>query len=131
MPTVVSEKLLDALTLAELDRAIAIAQGWVDTEINLGGYPARVWLKPDGESFSHYVNQYEPTRDQEQCGELIDEFKIRTEYCPVFSWMAGDVWEVVLGDTRLIAACKGYLSSVYGCRDCETGRWIVEVPLSD
>jgi Protein of unknown function (DUF2591) len=64
---------IDQATNAQLDYAVAVAQGWI-AELSLKD---NVLAKK-----SQYECRvcYSPTTNQAQCGELIDKFKIATDW---------------------------------------------------
>lgn len=116
---------VDKLTLLELDKAVAEAQGWVveacdqlpywiDPETNMSMYPAYTC-----------DDAYSPTTNEEHGKELIQEYNIDVYQIrwPVLKWEASckfnRVWPDptaplsawALGSTRFVAAAKAFVCS--------------------
>jgi len=91
---------IEQATPEQLDYATAVAQGW-----NLD---AGRWINQY--DFECWISEYHPTTDQQQCGELIDNFEIATS-------KQGNEWVAVLkgvityDKSRLIAVVKAFLWS--------------------
>jgi hypothetical protein len=101
-----TEIRIEEATNAQLDYAVAVAQSeeWKAKNLNT-----------DWRNNNFIFSDYHPTTNQAQCGELIDEFKISTHF-------GNDLWLakcyekdafVPCEKSRLVAACKAYLWSVY------------------
>lgn len=112
---------IDQATNEQLDYAVAVAKECFSSVEITGG----ACIVKDGFYQPEYV--YNPTANQLQCGELIDEFEICCNYlgvmsgweCRLFSSMtnlrviATECGAFCRDNSRLIAACKAFLLSVY------------------
>ncbi len=99
---------IDNATPAQLDYAVAVAQGF-EARITGGACVIK-------RGFYSIEEVYAPATDQAQCGELIDTFGIATK--PKLSknkiWIAESIgWWEVEHESRLIAAVKAFLWSKY------------------
>lgn len=109
------KKHIDELKLHEINHAVAIAQGWKYLD-DSDGLRAEYAIKNSTDCY--IASEYQPTTNQAQCGELMDKVGINTRkryFSPTKSdWSADIRGEFLQADeSRLIAACKAFLWSVY------------------
>ena len=112
---------IDDATNAQLDYAAAVGQGWVlrtfgdleDVEKSLGMGEMFIWTK--GKEVLYSLHLYRPTTDQLHGGELIDNFKITTDFERIDgecgAKVAGVTMLYVFDKSKLIAAVKAFLWS--------------------
>ena len=95
---------IDKATNKQLDYAAAVALGWKKRKFK----PAPMWAE---NGILRCWDDYEPTTDQAQCGDLIDKHGISTE-------LKDGLWTARLTQydkdkSRLVAAVKAFLWSKY------------------
>ena len=105
------------LSGALLDAWVAKAQGWRIQEQENG---ERYWI--DDNFDSEWCFGYTPTRNWQQCGELIEKHQISCMVNKAKYWSASivkdthglDTWYVGLADNPQEAICRAVVASVYG-----------------
>ena len=92
------------MTNTELDREVAEAQGWVCDEYGPDGW---VWRDNKGNR-KCIANEYHPTTNWQQCGELIEKYKLSLWFSRADNlWVCTDhrITDIT-GKTPQEAVCK-------------------------
>jgi hypothetical protein len=103
-----NEKTIDDMTIEELNRAVAIVQGWI---IEKRLY--EVYVNKNGNTV--LVDNYRPCTNAMQAYEIIEREKISVMYSHVAkTWYADiDDHKTEDGETALIAAMRCFVKSKF------------------
>lgn len=110
--------LVSELTGNDLNHWVAKARGWelVPAQNNDGEIlPWNVWLDFNDKFIGHEY-EYEPDTNWQQCGELIEKFKVTIWPTCRREWVA-NTWKrnhPNSGSTSQEAICRAVVASVYG-----------------